>query len=496
MNRWRIAGLILAAIFATWFALRSCTPPPAPPPAPPAPAREQFHASKALSVSVVYADESAAPAELDWLQRELRYLLIHGQMRVAPTGTPAYALQVVLAQPPPTRATLKLIAPGGAVERTQSIELGDRPLESLRSLAATLPGFLDAAPAHTDWASLLGTDDPQAYEEFLRGSAEVLGAQGHGFVRPLTTGSSPTIDRLETLTQRHPHFARAWALLSVAYLSLGGQDEASLTQLADAAAERALASDAALTDAQAAEGLVHLRRGEWAAALEQFNKTLTVDANAAPALEGLACLLVDVGQSKAALPIARRAVAVQPGNVGAHECLTYAELAAGLEPAADAPLPLAAAQVVAMNALLSGQPDLARSTLRNAERSPHAAWIDAWLNAATDRRQIARALQAVTGAANDHAIDPVTEVVCGAGLHQADFVFNRLLRLHKQNESLPLRVLWLPQTRYLRQHPRFEEIIAAAALPPFWQDHGAPDVCGTEPGVYGCNVKNKRQGSQ
>lgn len=491
MNRWRVAGLILLAIFASWLALRSCTSAPPPVPPEPTPPRELFHAAKALSVHVSYADAATASDDLDWLQRELRYLLIHGQMRVAPVDSPAYALQVELAQALPSRATLKLVAPGGTVERTQSIELRERPLDALRELARVLPAFLDAAPARHDWLSLLGTDDADAYQDYLHSSDEVLGRQGQGFVRPRLAEGSPTIDRLETLTQRHPRFARAWALLSIAYLGLGGKDQSSLTQLADTAAERALTLDATLTDAQAAEGLVHLRRSEWSAALEQFEKTLTVDANAAPALEGLACLLVDVGHDAAALPIARRAVAVQPGNAGARECLVYAELAAGVDPAASASLPLAATQVIAMNAMLKGDHELARSVLPSAG-STRPAWIATWLNAASDERRTSQALQAVTAAASDQAIDPVTEVVCGAGLRQADFVFNRLSRLHKQNQPLPLRVLWLPQTRYLREHPRFEEIVTTAALSPFWQDHGAPDVCSAEPDTYGCNVKPQK----
>lgn len=496
MNRWRIAGLVLLAIFASWFALRSCAPAPPPAPSEPAPPREHFHAAKALSVRVSYADAAAASDDLDWLQRELRYLLIHGQMRVAPVDASAYALQIELTQALPSQATLKLVAPGGTVERTQSIELQQQPLAVLRELATVLPEFLGAAPARNDWLSLLGTEDADAYQDYLRSSNEVLGRQGQGFVRPRLAEGSPTIDRLETLTQRHPRFARAWGLLSIAYLSLGGKDESSLTQLADAAAERALALDATLTDAQAAEGLVHLRRSEWSAALEQFEKTLTVDANAAAALEGLACLLVDVGHDAAALPIARRAVAVQPGNAGARECLIYAELAGGLDPtaAATTSLPMAAKQVIAMNAMLKGEHALARSVL-SAQGSTQPAWIASWLNAATDERKTSQALQAVTAAASEQAIDPVTEVVCGAGLRQADFVFNRLSRLHKQNQPLPLRVLWLPQTRYLREHQRFEEIVTTAALSPFWQDHGAPDACSTEPDTYGCSIKNKGQKS-
>ena len=66
-----------------------------------------------------------------------------------------------------------------------------------------------------------------------------------------------------------------------------------------------------------------------------------------------------------------------------------------------------------------------------------------------------------------------------------------MLRLHKQEEAVPLRIFWLPRTAFLRQHPRFEDIVSAEGLLPFWQEHGQPDVCAAEPKVYGCGVKKR-----
>ena len=114
------------------------------------------------------------------------------------------------------------------------------------------------------------------------------------------------------------------------------------------------------------------------------------------------------------------------------------------------------------------------------------------MRAAQDKRETSQALQAITRAASDHTIDPITEVLCGAALRQSDFVFNRMLRLQKQKEPVPLRLLWLPRTDFLRQSPRFEQIVSAAGLLPFWQDHGLPDVCKNEPAVYGCKIKSQK----
>lgn len=524
MNQWRVAVLILVAVLAaSWLLLRSCTPEEEPPTIAPVPVREAFHASKPLRVQITSADSDPA-----WLARELRYLLIRGKMRVAPLGLQtgaepdaysAFTLRIELPGKPQTAAKLALLAPDGVIERETAVDFGSSgdfghsgespsQLAIVQAFAGKLPAFLGAAHSSVDWASFIGTDDTVAYDNFVRSSNELLGATGRGFTQPSAADSSPTVERLESLTRKHRRFVRAWSLLSIGYLSLGGEDEASLTQIAESTAERALALDPALADAQSALGLVRLRRGEWVAAMEHFDAALALDANEIPALEGFACLLMDVGHAAAALPIAQRAVALQAGSIGANECLAFAQLATGTstpqapersdtggsdtsEPDRKAARqPLEVAQVKALGALLSGDPAAAQKALRNAATAPNAAaWIDPLLQAATNRRKTSEALRAITRAASDRSIDPVTEVVCGAALRQSDFVFNRMLRLHKQNESVPLRILWLPQTSFLRKHPRFEEIVSAQGLVPFWQDHGLPDICSVEPALYGCKLR-------
>lgn len=512
MNQWRVAGLILVAVLAAWLMLRSCRPEEKPATTAPVPAREEFHASKPLRVLITDADSDPA-----WLARELRYLLIRGKMRVAAVaadkgagGQKTFTLRVALPEGPQTAAKLTLLAPDAVLVRQSEVDLRDQggslsQLATVQAFAKRLPAFLGAAHASADWATFIGTDNSSAYDSFLHSSNELLGAAGRGFTQPSAADSSSTVERLELLTRKHRRFARAWSLLAVGYLSLGGEDEISLTRIAESTAERALALDPALADAHSALGLVLLRRGEWVAAMEHFNAALALDVNEIPALEGMACLLMDVGHVAAALPVAQRAVALQAGSIGANECLAFAQLATatsathipaqathsdGEPDKKPARQPLEVAQVKALGALLSGDPASAQRTLRDSASTAAAtAWIDPLLQAAANRRKTSEALQAITRAASDEIIDPVTEVVCGAALRQSDFVFNRMLRLHKQNEPVPLRILWLPQTSFLRQHPRFEEIVSAEGLLPFWQDHGLPDVCGAEPAIYGCKLR-------
>jgi tetratricopeptide (TPR) repeat protein len=494
MNRWRIVGLIVLALLAAsllvWW-LRPAPPPVAPAEPPP---REVFHSSKPLDVEVVYAQPPTTTSP--WLHHELQHLLTAGRMRVPPIDDTSekFTLRVTI-NPEANGATLALVAPDGVIERQEQVQL---PTESrfaaISALAQRLPQFLNAQPAGSpSWVGLIGSDDAKAYDAYLTDALDLLGPDGQGLTRPGVPQSARTVERLESLVRQQPHFARARAALAIAYLSLAGQDEASLSKLAKASAERALAADEGIAEAHAALGLVHLRSGDWTAAREQFDRALALDANSAAALEGSGCLLVDAGRSMSARPLLEHAVRLQPRNMGALECLAY--LDAGevekvrLKPDPQKP-PSAVARVQALAAILGGDVEMARHALRaSASDADFREWAEPLLQAATQRARVPDALRSITRAASEGRIDASTEILCGAALRRAEFVFNRMARLQREREPVPLRILWMPQTAFLRHHARFEQIVGAAGLPSFWQEYGAPDACGADPKIYGCKTR-------
>lgn len=560
MNRWGAGAAVVAVLLAGGLSLGSCTQREAPSSAasdPPAPAREWFDVSRPLRIEVhetspadagagsdaaqveathvdaaradtarmdaarvdaarvdtaladtARADTARAQAagarvgRLAWLEYELGVVLNRAKMRVAPRGESVeatYTLRAVL----PTDGslgTLELVAPDGFVEKSEQVPLGvDSRLATLTALASRLGGFLGATHGPADWAMLIGTRDAAVYDEFLDAVLEVLGPGGKGYTRPPAHANVRSIERLESLVRRQPGFARARAALALGYLSLGGEDEAALTQLAAASAERALSDDDAVADAHAALGLVHLRRSEWIAAHERFERALALDANTSGALEGLACLLVDTGHYEAARPIATRAIALQPASVGAHECFEYAHIARagaggkGIDvesAAASAP----AARTRAAAAILEGDLAFAEQLLRQSVApAEFERWPAALLRAAADRRSVPDALQVITLAANETQIDASTEILCGVALRQAEFVFNRMARLQRHSDGVrshvPLRVLWMPQSEFLRRNRRYAQIVARAGLAPYWAEHGGPDLCVEEPALYGCEQR-------
>lgn len=517
--------MIVVAALAAWLVLRSCLPEKPATVTAAKPVREEFHASKPLRVVVLSpthaADQAATTTDTkertnEWLERELRYLLIRGRMRVAPMGTrsdadagvhsnthansqgnlpsgtqPAapFTLQIELPADGQSTAKATLLAPDATVSRETAIAVNSKDrLALVQSIARQLPEFLGAVQSTADWGSYIGVDDPVLYENFIRSASELLGSHGQGFTQPAAADRSRAVQRLESLARKLPQSARVWSLLSLGYLSLGGQDQASLAHIAESRAERALELDPAQADARSALGLVRLRRGEWAAAMEYFNAALALDANAVSALEGSACLLIDVGHAHAALPIAQRAVALQPANAGASACLVYAQLATDTAVDKIETSQLSSTRIKALATVLSGDPASAQREIQEAKDDRANTWMEPLLLAASDRHRRSEAMRAITLAASSGAIDASTEILSGAALRQADFVFNRMLRLGKQNQPVPLRILWLPHAAFLRTNRSFEDIVSAAGLLPFWQDHGTPDVCAKEPQVYGCKL--------
>jgi tetratricopeptide (TPR) repeat protein len=494
MNRWRIAGLLVVAILAAWLVLRSCRPSEPEPPVETAPARQVFQPTTPLRIEVTAAADAKGQApSTEWLQHELRFLLTRGHMHLASgaggQGVSAFTLRVQFAADQ-KQAALELVAPDSIVDRHEEIALRDPArLATIRAIAQRLPLMLGASG---DWTPLIGTGDAKGYETFLACSLEVTGSQGTGFTSPPAQRPTRCLERMESLTRAQPKFARAWAVLSLGYLSVGGKDAASLAQLAATSAERALALDDAIADAHAGLGLVHFARNNWVSAQEQLDRALKIDATSPAALEGLACLHADAGRYAAARPFAQRAVALQSRNAGARECLAYASSVAtsGKDPQADPQDDAAAMRVQALGRILDGNTDDAQRLLRSAlTPAEFALWAEPVLRASGNRHEATEALRAITVAANEGQIDASTELLCGVALRRADFVFNRIARLQREHEHVPLRILWLPQSAWLRKHSRFEEVIGAAGLPALWQEHGGPDVCASEPAVYGCKLR-------
>ena len=293
------------------------------------------------------------------------------------------------------------------------------------------------------------------------------------------------------LARLQPRFARARAALAIAYLSLGGKDQASLTQLAKTSAERALAADDEIAEAHAALGLVHMRRDDWTAAREQFDRALTLDANSAAALEGSGCLLVDAGRYEAARPLIEHAVQLQSRNIGARECLAY----------------LAQAPASRRERRQTADRSCARAGAHCDSRRRHRHRATASLRGAIERRGFSRVGRSAPAgrdgsrphsgcAAVDHPRCAATGTSmprrksCAAPPCAAPSSCSTAWRACSANASrCRCECCGCRRRRSCARHARFEQIVGTAGLPAFWQEYGPPDVCKTEPTTYGCNTR-------
>jgi tetratricopeptide (TPR) repeat protein len=488
MNKLGIVGVVLLAALVALFAMRNfIASPPEPSPPPP---RAIFDATQPLRIEV-HGEEAF------WMTRELRNLVARSKLNLVsfaaqPAAEQSFTLRIEV-RPAQSLAGLTLVAPDGIVDRSELLQLPqDSQLATMRRLAERLPGFLGLEDDRSEWPKRLGTEDAAAYATFLDASDALFAEVATGFTAPSRPSHrrAATLERLERVTRRHRDFARARALLALGYLSLGGEDADSLTRLAETAAQRALTADPELADAHAALGIVYARKLKWAAAQEHLETALALDAGNVAALEALGCLLLDAGRVDVALPHAQRAASLQPGNRGAQQCATYAHIATRTESTGDEPTADSARIQAAVLLLESDRPHA--ETLLREHKAVSDELIRAVIDASRDRGRVPDALRVITRSADEEIIDVHTETLFGTALRRPDFVFNRMLRQLKAGESAPLRLLWLPQTEFLRKHPRFREIVNAAALTTYWQKHGLPSVCSSEPAIYGCALKRAR----
>jgi len=200
---------------------------------------------------------------------------------------------------------------------------------------------------------------PAAYDAYLQGRELFDPSRPQDFDK--------AVERLEESTRADPEFALAWAWLSIAreYRVAGGKarPNQAMPESRDAA-ERAVALDNECGEAHLALGIVKLQYDwDWAAAREEFDHAIKISPGWAFALEWLAhwfesqgrmeqamaevesaaaldplsavlqgdvaAGLVAMNQADRALPFARKAVELAPGDVGLQAALAQTLLFAG-----------------------------------------------------------------------------------------------------------------------------------------------------------------------
>jgi eukaryotic-like serine/threonine-protein kinase len=162
-----------------------------------------------------------------------------------------------------------------------------------------------------------GTDNPEAYDLYLRGSY-LLGRRGSEVQK--------AVEYFEQAIAQDSAFARAYAGLSFALEmtpNYGGIPPRAIEHRAIDAAQRALALDSTLAEAYTGLALAYMHRLRWQEAGEAFRHAITVDPSFAPALYLYGFHLLRTGRVAQAEEACRRARAADPVSPAASGILAY-----------------------------------------------------------------------------------------------------------------------------------------------------------------------------
>jgi DNA-binding winged helix-turn-helix (wHTH) protein/TolB-like protein len=153
-----------------------------------------------------------------------------------------------------------------------------------------------------------GTDDPEAFREYVKGRYSLEKRTYDGFQK--------AIEHFERAIERDPVYAQAYAGLAECHLLLGDYAYVAPKEsfpLARAAAQRALEIDDGLADAHATLGFVrHRHDWDWAGAEQDFRRAIELAPNSAAARHRYGWFLISMGKTEEALREVRRAEELDP----------------------------------------------------------------------------------------------------------------------------------------------------------------------------------------
>ena len=174
-----------------------------------------------------------------------------------------------------------------------------------------------------------GTQDPEAYDLYLRGRFQVR-KRGEPALRQAAILFQQAIDR-------DPKFARAYAGLGDAIGLLPFWSNApvdSAAPLALAAIDRATTLEPTLVEAHATRGLVLELQYQWNEAERAFRRTIELDPQYASAYQWLGEFLLSVGREDEAVATIHKAIELDPLSPAAWNAYVIALTVAGQDSAA------------------------------------------------------------------------------------------------------------------------------------------------------------------
>ena len=276
-----------------------------------------------------------------------------------------------------------------------------------------------------------------------------------------------------------PAYAPAWSGLADASAVLASwqfADPAEMYPVATDAARRALELDESLAEAHASLGFVKMNwEWDWDGVLRELRRAIELNPNHETAHRWLSAFLAGIGRFDEAMPIAERALLLDPLSVLPHMNIGIIHVLAGDQPRAEAQF----RRVLAMNPTflraslflgaavgLQGKYDesirIMSELVERGNRAPFYVWALALANAMAGRTHEAREL---LGSVDQSKFPALYR----AEVHH--FLGERDAALTALEQGLAERSDWMyslemqPFLKELHGEPRFQAVLAKLGLP-------------------------------
>ncbi|MEP6941070.1 MAG: winged helix-turn-helix domain-containing protein, partial [Rudaea sp.] len=347
----------------------------------------------------------------------------------------------------------------GQYERAQS-DLFALERSVANSVSTALALKLDA----NQQASLDRNEDPALYRRYL-----ALRQRGRSF-----NGEQDVIDEFRKFVKEAPDYARAHGGLALLLVRSGSPDQVEARE----EAERALALDPTITDANAALGFVACRADDWERGVTLSKRALDESPADTSVRLGYGLCMAMLGYLPPALEQAQIAYAIDPLAAEVNAGLATMLAVVGRYDEADAHFArFKSGSLRVVNLMWSGDLAAAR-TLVTPELGRWEASYAAVADALGDAARWPAARKAIDASEQPDGKFNFLRVMDP----QADIARNIAALEYFRHAGLGPMNLWLWSKTLARdrQHPAFQDYLHRTHIIDYWRSHGWPQQCKSE----------------
>jgi TolB-like protein/Flp pilus assembly protein TadD len=316
--------------------------------------------------------------------------------------------------------------------------------------------------------------DPEIYALFLQARHEMR-LRGEDQIRR-------SVAMLQQVVEAEPEFARGHVLLGEAHLlSVDSENDWKVPEASKVQARMHAKLARAINPKLAGIYLIlgQLAETDVVARYESFTRAIEIEPEEPRPYHWRAILFLETGELDRAYADARKAVRLEPGNVGAVGTLALALQSMGLQQQAIVVFEQQADLGRALDFESLGFAQLAHGDLDAAEDSldtlvaredVNSGFYAALIDAARDPGQLPRLQQAI-----EQGLHKTSYTLLGAlaALGRGD----ELMAAGQDQPESFLYAIWRPGFQEIRRDPRFQAILKSQGVTDYWLKYGAPPDC-------------------